>query len=168
MLQSCMAFETEREHYQGCHHLYAVALLRGEGVERNEQEAFRILAPMGAGAAAELADLYDRGVGVARDPIMAAVYAWSATHDSNFGLCSAGCDDTHLTQLAARLDAELSNAQRDRVNGIIAERFPVRVLQYQRYDVLHWTIVATMGSVFVWICWMTYSPGRKRRSAHVS
>jgi hypothetical protein len=143
-----------------CRYRYALALMRGEGVEQDNREALHILAPMGAGAAAELAELYARSIDGQRDPVIAAVYAWSATHDPYFGLCSAGCDDTELRSLAARLGAELSPTQLERVNQMIRERFSARVRQYELYDRLHWTIFAVMASVFVWVCWMTLHPGQ--------
>jgi cbb3-type cytochrome oxidase subunit 3 len=33
---------------------------------------------------------------------------------------------------------------------------------------LHSTILVVMGCVFVWVCWMTYRPGRKDRPVLVT
>lgn len=91
-----------------CRLFYAKALIDGRGVSKDERAGFSLIAEKPKLFPAELAELYERGIGTPRDPIEAYAFAFSASHET----CNE-CEEMHtkVGKLLARLRMELTTEQ---------------------------------------------------------
>jgi hypothetical protein len=105
--------------------------------------------------AQDLVDLYDKGAGVAQNPVLAAVFAWRAAHDNYFGLCTGqdDCGYAYRHDLSTRMDSKLSISEQEVASEIERERYPELIHNYRLYWILNTAILFAMSSIFILICW---------------
>jgi hypothetical protein len=97
-----------------------------------------------------LAELYEKGESVPRDIVIAAVLVWRTEHDNYFGLCTAGCDDSHLIALKSQISSEISAGQRKEAREVERLLYPNVVRNYQIADLTAGTlsiiVIASIGA----------------------
>jgi hypothetical protein len=170
ILQRCTQIETSRWHRGAfCEIRYARAVLRGEGVDRDEAEALRLFAEVertNAGdRVADLAGLYESAVGVSGDRVLASVFAWHADHDPYFGLCKEReCGGPDLSDLIARIDSRLTGPERDLAREIEQKKYPRTVRQYELFYAINTLIFTLVALIFGAICWGVLRSARKQHT----
>ncbi len=107
-----------------------------------------------------LADIYDRGVGVTRDPVLAAVFAWRASHGNYFGLCEGqdDCGWAAVHALDSKISMKLSDSDRSVAREVEALRYPNLTRRYRLSYLLDAAIAVTALSIFGAVCWRFFRP----------
>lgn len=110
-------------------------------------------------SAQDLAELYDSGPGVAHDPVLAAVFAWRAAHDSYFGLCTGqdDCGYAYRSDLSKRLGSKLSISEQEIVREVERYKYPELASNYILHDIIDTMIFIAVLFIFIIICMMFFS-----------
>jgi hypothetical protein len=148
-----------------CSDYYGRALETGKGVDRDDAQAFEVFQRLQQlypdRESANLAEFYLDGIGVAPDPVEAAVLLWRSEHgyDSywtmsllNVLICD-GCDEMPVLEaqeapLDARLDKELTGDQWNEAYSLEAERYPqiehavfIRKIEIDIFEAVPWVLI---------------------------